>query len=112
MFQYQLAIWEYNEASWHESSLSEVSTSLNTFEPHINPFQFRIEISPWPDIKQYINLVCGYTSRKLTHGGDGLNAISSLLSVLSSSFNGNLIYGLPEMFLMKHFSGKATHRLL
>jgi len=43
-------------------------------------------------------LVHDYTKRKLTFGEDGINAISSLFSLMSYSFTGGFIAGLPEMF--------------
>ena len=100
MFQYQLAIWECNETSWHESSLSKTSSSLNNIEykPKINRWNAKIQFSAWPDIEQYISLVHDFTNRKLTYGKDGVNAISSLLSVMCSSFWGGFISGLPEIF--------------
>ena len=39
MFQYQLAVWECNEISWHESSLSRNSSLIDShFRPSINPY--------------------------------------------------------------------------
>lgn len=100
MFQYQLAIWECNQTSWHESSLSRISTSLHSslFQPSINPWKSRIQFSAWPDIRQYVSIVHDYANRKLTYAEDGLHAISSLLSLMSSSFSSGFISGLPEMF--------------
>lgn len=100
MFQYQLATWECNEKSWHESSLSKVSTpmDISRFHPKVTPWKSKVEFTEWPDVKQYIELVRDYSMRKLTYNGDGLSAISSLLSVMSSSFKGGFISGLPEMF--------------
>jgi hypothetical protein len=100
MFQYQLAIWECNNDSWHESSLCTIPTPLkaSTFRPTVSPWQSRIEISAWPDIHQYISLAHDYARRKLTYGDDALHAITSLLSVMSTSFFGGFITGLPEMF--------------
>ena len=100
MFQYQLAIWECNATSWHESSLLKTSSPLNNiwYKPSINRWNDKVQFSAWPDVKQYVSLVNDYTNRKLTYGEDGINAISSLLSVMGSSFSGGFINGLPEMF--------------
>lgn len=100
MFQYQLAFWECNNDSWHESSLSTVSTPLTAsyFKPTVSPWQSQIKLSAWPDVQQYISLVHDYAQRKLTYGDDALHAINSLLSVMSISFMGGFISGLPEMF--------------
>lgn len=43
-------------------------------------------------------MVHAYNSRKFTYAEDSLNAITSLLSVMSFSFSGGFISGLPEMF--------------
>jgi len=45
-----------------------------------------------------VSLVHDYTSRKLTYGEDALNAISSLLLVMTTSRAGGFISSLPEMF--------------
>lgn len=100
MFQYQLATWECNKASWNEASLSKAPDSLGPtrYLQSINPWATRLQFSAWPDVVQYMHLVREYTKRKLTFGQDGLQAISSLLSVMSWSFPGGFISGLPEMF--------------
>jgi hypothetical protein len=100
MFQYQLAIWECNNGSWHESSLCTIPTALEAsyFKPTTSPWQSQIEISCWPDVQKYISIVHDYARRKLTYGDDALHAITSLLSVMSTSFSGGFITGLPEMF--------------
>ena len=100
MFQYQLAFWECNNDAWHESSLSAVSSPLKAsyFKPSVSPWQSQIKLSAWPDVQQYISLVHDYAQRKLTYGDDALHAITSLLSVMSTSFMGGFISGLPEMF--------------
>jgi hypothetical protein len=48
-------------------------------------------------VKQYIDLVRDYAKRKITYGKDGLLAINGLVSVMSSSFWGGFVSGLPEM---------------
>jgi Heterokaryon incompatibility protein (HET) len=101
MFQYQLAVWECNEAAWHESSLSRMSQPFSVpdhFHPNVSPWQAQIQLSAWPHIRQYIALVRDYSRRKLTYSDDAFPAITSLLSVMSASFSGGFISGLPEMF--------------
>lgn len=100
MFQYQLAVWECNQCAWHEASLSEKTLPFldSKFQMTISPWQNRIKFSPIPYIRQYITLVRDYSRRKLTYSDDALPAITSLLSVMSLSFSGGFISGLPEMF--------------
>jgi hypothetical protein len=100
MFQYQLAIWECNKASWHESSLSSIPTplSVSSYRTNISPWKSQILTSSLPNVKEYIALVQDYTRRELTYSDDVLPAITSLLSVMCSSFSGGFIGGLPQMF--------------
>jgi hypothetical protein len=100
MFQYQLAVWECNKASWNEASLSKITNPLNASSEitSISPWRSQINFSRWPDINQYVRLVQDYTKRKLTYSDDALHAISSLLVTMSFSFLGGFISGLPEMF--------------
>ncbi|EPE29417.1 hypothetical protein GLAREA_00577 [Glarea lozoyensis ATCC 20868] len=100
MFQYKVAIWECNKSAWNEASL------LANQARHSGSHIAQSRISPWkpmsltefPDIALYIRLVSRYVTRKLTYPSDGLHAITGLLSLLSSSFPGRFISGLPEMF--------------
>jgi hypothetical protein len=102
MFQYQLAVWECNNTSWNEASLSKSPhpNPLNASSDitNISPWQSRINLSAVPDINQYVRLVQDYTRRKLTYSDDALHAISSLLAIMSFSFSGGFISGLPGMF--------------
>ncbi|CAG8955756.1 hypothetical protein HYFRA_00011623 [Hymenoscyphus fraxineus] len=100
MFQYQGVIWECNEASWHEGSLPQ-DQAPSSFEKEItiSPWGNRYKITSSPDIDQYVELAYNYTSRKLSYAQDALPAITGLLSLMSASFPGSFISGLPEMFL-------------
>jgi hypothetical protein len=101
MFQYRLVIWECSENSWHEASLSKVSALPGVAQIHtsINRWASQVQFSALPDVKQYVDMAYEFATRKLTYPQDAWNAISSLLSVMSSSFVGGFISGLPEMFL-------------
>jgi hypothetical protein len=95
MFQYQLAMWECKECSWHEMSLSKHPSPLSSFKPKINPPLLPFSLFSKSGLEQYVKYVTNYTNRRLTYGEDGLRAIFSLLSVLASSFSGGFISGLP-----------------
>lgn len=57
-------------------------------------------LSPIPDFKFYIELVCRYSNRNLTYDQDVLPAFSGVLEALSRrSFRGGFICGLPALFL-------------
>jgi hypothetical protein len=98
MFQYQLAVWECNSTTCHEYSLTGTPSPDGISGPSINPWKSRIHLTEWPDVKQYIAIVDNYTETKFTYAEHSLHAIVTLLSVLSSSFRGTFIGGLPEMF--------------
>jgi hypothetical protein len=106
MFQYQLAIWECNNGSWHESSLCTIPTALEAsyFKPTTSPWQSQIEISCWPDVQQYISIVHDYARRKLTYGDDALHAITSLLH-----FPVDLLLAYPRCSLMRLFFGSQAN---
>lgn len=62
MFQYHLATWECNQASWYESEAAQIFTPSDAllFQPSTNPLESRVRFSPWPDIgKSYISLCHG-----------------------------------------------------
>lgn len=57
-------------------------------------------LSPVPDFKFYIELVCRYSNRDLTYDQDVLPAFSGVLEALSErGFSGGFICGLPALFL-------------
>lgn len=57
-------------------------------------------LSPVPDFRFYIELVCRYSNRNLTYDQDVLPAFSGVLEALSRrSFRGGFICGLPALFL-------------
>lgn len=57
-------------------------------------------LSPVPDFRFYIELVCRYSNRNLTYDQDVLSAFSGVLEALSRhSFRGGFICGLPALFL-------------
>jgi hypothetical protein len=100
MFQYKVAIWECNKSAWHEASLLDNQgrhLGSRIAQPRISPWK-PLSLTEFPDISLYIELVCGYVTRKLTYSSDGLHAITGLLSLLSPSFPGGFISGLPEIF--------------
>lgn len=56
-------------------------------------------LSPVPDFRFYIELVCRYSNRNLTYDQDVLPAFSGVLEALSrGSFCGGFICGLPALF--------------
>jgi hypothetical protein len=56
-------------------------------------------LNRWPDIRLYNRSVEEFASRDLTFQQDAIDAISGLVSVLSSSFKGGFVCGIPVLFL-------------
>lgn len=55
--------------------------------------------SPWPDLDQYARISMDYSARRLTSVDDTLRAFSGITHVLSRTFPGGFLYGMPLMFL-------------
>lgn len=60
---------------------------------------FAYQHSPWPDLDEYARIVMDYSARRLTHVDDTLPAFSGITHVLSRSFPGGFVFGMPIMFL-------------
>ncbi|KAL1857552.1 hypothetical protein Daus18300_010310 [Diaporthe australafricana] len=57
-------------------------------------------LSPVPDFKFYIELVCRYSNRNLTYDQDVLPAFSGVIEAFSrQTFRGGFVSGLPALFL-------------
>ncbi|KAK8119861.1 HET-domain-containing protein [Apiospora kogelbergensis] len=57
-------------------------------------------LSPIPDFRLFVELVCRYSNRNLTYDQDTLPAFSGVLDAFAqSSFRGGFISGLPSLFL-------------
>jgi hypothetical protein len=91
--------WECKLASWHESQdLSHLLPHgippdiIETKEPEV------VKQSSWPDMYRYSRLVSMYNRRDLSYPEDVLNAFRGTFSLLSQSFDGVNISGLPETF--------------
>ncbi|KAF4949992.1 hypothetical protein FSARC_13326 [Fusarium sarcochroum] len=60
---------------------------------------FAYQHPPWPDLDEFARIVMEYSARKLTLVDDTLPAFAGITHVLSRSFPGGFIYGMPIMFL-------------
>jgi hypothetical protein len=58
-----------------------------------------LQQSPWPNMDEYSNIVSNYSVRSLTYDKDTVSAFLGITNVLSGSFTGGFIYGLPAVFL-------------
>ena len=112
MFHYQLAVWECRCSTWHEAlhprhlgyrKPQQYYDSKKLMSQHPNKFRVNesstgSNISFWPNLKQYMDIVHSYSLRKLSFPEDIHAAFSGITSTLTQSFSGGFIYGLPEMF--------------
>ena len=91
--------WECELTSWHEAQ--DLSDLLPPRSPRIvnEPVGLhKMVLSPWPDMFRYARLVSLYNRRALSYPEDIVDAFRGALSLLSRSYHGVLISGLPEMF--------------
>ncbi|ROV90227.1 hypothetical protein VMCG_10248 [Cytospora schulzeri] len=64
---------------------------------YIDPWQ-SVLMAGFPDLGSLSRLLYDFSHTKLRYDEDALPAISGFLSVLSRSFTGGFLYGIPEMF--------------
>lgn len=84
--------WECQYSVWHEEMILGAE-----IDKYIDPRQSVI-VSGFPDLGSLSHIITEFNETELRYDEDALPAISGLLSVLSRSFTGGFLYGLPEMF--------------
>jgi hypothetical protein len=57
---------------------------------------YSLDIKPWPDLREYFGLVEKYNTRKFKYENDALNAFTSITTVMSNTFHGGFLCGIPE----------------
>jgi hypothetical protein len=83
--------WKCQCSVWHE----ELTLGTET-DKYINP-RFQIIMTGFPDFESLEHGICDYSERRLSYDEDALPGILGLFSVVSRSFTGGFLYGLPEM---------------
>ncbi|KAK4177797.1 heterokaryon incompatibility protein-domain-containing protein [Triangularia setosa] len=63
-----------------------------------NHFMLQLETPSRPKFPHFESLVRQYCRRKMTYQADGLRAFSGVLNVLSRTYDGGFMYGMPKMF--------------
>lgn len=53
----------------------------------------------WPDLDEYARICMEYSSRRLTHAEDTVDAFRGFTSILAKSFSGGFTFGMPALFL-------------
>ncbi|KAK7917985.1 hypothetical protein PG985_009859 [Apiospora marii] len=84
--------WECSCSVWHEELVrgAEVDKYIDD--------RMKVILAGFPDLGYLSHIVGNYNKRTLRYEEDALPGITGLLSVLSRSFAGGFLYGLPTMF--------------
>lgn len=85
------AHWMCQCCHWHEVLVRDMEV-----DKHVSPHS-QLLVAGFPDLKSLSSFLCQYNTRSLTYDEDALPAIAGWLSVLSRTFTGGFLYGLPEM---------------
>ncbi|POR31388.1 Uncharacterized protein TPAR_08365 [Tolypocladium paradoxum] len=92
LFNRQELHWECRCSVWHEEMILGA-----TVDEYIDP-RPSVILAGFPDLESLFHMISTYNEKELRYDEDALPAISGLLSVVSRSFTGGFLYGLPEMF--------------
>lgn len=87
-----LAHWECQRSLWHEDLVQGVE-----LDKYIEP-RLREVLAGFPMLNSLSNIIGSYNNLELRYEEDALPGIMGLLSVLSRSFTGGFLYGIPETF--------------
>lgn len=87
-----LAHWECQRSQWHEDLVPGVE-----LDKYIEP-RLREILAGFPMLSSLSNIIGRYDDLELRYEEDALPGIMGLLSVLSRSFTGGFLYGIPENF--------------
>ena len=90
-FQHKEVHWECQCNVWHEEMILGAES-----EKYIDP-RLGVILAGFPDLGSLANLISDYNEREFSYEEDALPGISGLLTVVSRSFTGGFLYGLPEM---------------
>lgn len=84
--------WQCQCSVWHEEMICDAET-----DKYIDRRQ-NVIVAGFPDLDSLSDILSDFNTAELRYDEDALPAISGLLSVLSRSFTGGFLYGIPEMF--------------
>ena len=91
LFKQKEVHWECQCNVWHEELILGAES-----DKYIDP-RLGVILAGFPDLGSLANLISNYNKREFLYEEDALPGISELLSVVSRSFTGGFLYGLPEM---------------
>lgn len=84
--------WQCQCTVWHEELTRSIEAGA------VNADLLRTLLAGFPDLWSLSAIIGNYNNGSLTYEEDALPAISGLLSVISRSFDGGFLFGIPEMF--------------
>lgn len=94
--------WECSCSVWHEELV--LGAEVDKYIDH----RLKIILAGFPDLSSLSNIIGSYNTRTLRYDEDALPGITGLFSVLSRSFTGGFLYGLPTM-LFDRVLGWSPH---
>lgn len=97
-FRDQQLHWECHCCDYREDSVPYTKVDQLSGEPLDLFYDALHPVAAVPELTRLGRLVSDYNSRQLSYEEDALPAFSGVLSVLSRTFTGGFLYGLPEMF--------------
>lgn len=84
--------WQCQCRQWHEDLARDVEIeNFSNTRPQL------LVVAGFPSLTVLAGLLSAYNNRSLTYDDDVLLAIAGLLSILSRTFTGGFLSGLPEM---------------
>lgn len=93
--------WECQCRQWHEELIMD-----HTVRTYINPRMEEI-LAGFPNLSSLSNMIGNYNELQLRYDEDALPGIAGLLSILSRSFGGGFVCGIPELFFDRALAWKA-----
>lgn len=99
--------WECHCCSLCEDSVPYAKVDQLSGEPLDLFYDALHPVAAVPELTRLGRLISVYNSRQLAYEEDALPAFSGVLSVLSRTFTGGFLYGLPEMSLIVRSVGGA-----
>ena len=97
IFEGQTIRWECSVATWHEDNDFNTITECNDADESHMSQASALFTKQEPNIAAFGHLLAVYNKRAFSYSADTLNALSGILSSLTS-FEGGFIWGLPQMF--------------
>lgn len=93
IFKNQELHWECQCSIWHEEMI--LGAEIDKYTPDLKQ---SVIMSGFPDLHCLHDIISDFSKTELRYDEDSLPALSGMLSVLSRSFTGGFLYGIPEMF--------------